>query len=671
AEHDFYSVARDSGPHTLNVLANDLPYPLAGWSWTIVSTTLPDEEGTLDINGGTALTYTPALDFFGTETFTYTIEDVFGAQSTASVTVQVGELITCLDVFVVLEGSADNPLQVLANDDLLNRYASDYEIVLPLSTPDQLGTVSIDGSGFNNQLLYTPDTGFVGEETFSYTVVDISGNATTAEVTVIVVAALSDRDDAFLRVKVTGINDIPMLSGTTTGAGITDKQTIQPFATVLITDLDASIGGVFAEQPQNVSVTFDPAYGTVSAPAMTMNGSGDYSISGTPAEVTAALRAIVFTPTENVIDYINPAFFDLEFDLSINDGYTGGLVEDTTTVRITPENDTPTLVSFIADQFMQVNDLPRGILLTPYFADVDDDIAAGELVWTVSGNTNSAIFDSVTVDAAKQSLVISLAADVFGVADITVRGTDRGGLFVEDTFTVTVDGPPVIELEPGQDNPDSPSYVNGTQDGVTRDYRHSFRVTNEGVLPAQAFIVHITDLDQPINGVSLVSAEYSTDENTTPTNFNDDTRSSVGVSILLEVEFETYSVKYDRPLQPGESTVVHLTYRVATLDQLNNIRPNIRIELTVATPTLATESPIITVPNPETGEVAVTFAIQAGGTYQIESSPDLTVWTPWTLVIPVSDFDSEITIMDDGLYTDPHPSFADQRFYRLVEIPTP
>ena len=663
AEDDVYNVARDSGPHTLDVLANDLPYPLAGWSWTIVSTTLPDEDGTLDIDGGTALTYTPEAGFFGTETFSYTIQDVFGAQSTADVTVHVGELITCPDVFVVLQGSVANPLQVLANDDLLNRYASDYEIVLPLSTPNKMGTVSIDGSGPNNQLLYTPDAAHVGEETFSYTVKDASGNTITGDVTVIVVDPLSDRDDAFLRVKLTGINDIPMLSGTADGA-ITDKQTIQPFATVLITDLDE-----FGAQLQNVSVIFDSAYGTISAPAMTMNGSGDYSITGTPAAVTAALRAIVFTPTENVIDYISPGFFDLDFDLSIDDTYTGGLVQDTTTVRITPINDAPTVTGSIADMVLQVNAFPRAVPLAPHFADVDDDIATGQLVWTVSGNTNPSLFNSVTVDAIKQHLVLDFATDQFGVADITVRGTDRGGLYVEDTFRVTVDGPPVIELAEGETQPPAANYVQGSQSGFRRDYRQSFRVTNEGLLTAEAFILHITELNVPTEGITVFSGTYSTDENGSPYNFNDDTRSSAGVT-LLRKETYYYALKYDLPLEPGESVVVHVTYRVATVDVVP-IRPNIRVELTTATPLSPIGTSLIVIPHPVTGEPTITFMVQSGVSYQMQYSSDLTNWFPWSLVIPVSDFDREITITDDGLYTDTHPSLAPQRFYRLVETSTP
>ena len=112
------------------------------------------------------------------------------------------------------------------NDDLLNRYAGDYTISA-VSTPDQGGAVSIDGAGPDNQLLYAPAADFVGTETFTYTVVDISGGTKVETVTVTVISEESDRAFAVLRVEVTGVNDAPVLGGTEDDS-ITDKETTFP-----------------------------------------------------------------------------------------------------------------------------------------------------------------------------------------------------------------------------------------------------------------------------------------------------------------------------------------------------------------------------------------------------------------------------------------------------------
>jgi VCBS repeat-containing protein len=667
---DNYHVAKNASAHSLDVMLNDLPLPSAGWAWTITSATAASQGGSVVVDGGTAITYSPAAGFYGVESFDYTIEDIFGDASSATVTVAVGVQLTEPDSSVVLENSSLNDFPVLQNDDLLERFAADYTISA-VGTPDQAGAVVIDGSGPNNQLLYTPAEDFVGEETFTYTVVDKTGGTAVETVTVEVIAEESDRDFAELRVEITGVNDTPQLTGIANGA-TTDKLSVKPFPAVSIIDLDEWAGDLNkwgGEQLQNITVEYDEAYGTVVTPGMIRTSQGVYQMTGTPAAVTAALNAIVFTPYENFIDYIDPGFFALDFDLSIDDTYLLGQVNDTATIVITPIDDVPTITDPIADMVLQVNAFPRVVQLGLHFADVDDDIVTGQIVWTVSDYTNPSLFNRVTVDAVKQQLVLDFATDQFGVAEITVRGTDRGGLYVEDTFRVTVDGPPVIELAAGETQPTTANYVQGSQSGFRRDYRQSFRVTNEGVLTAAAFILHITELNVPVEGITVFSGTYSTDENGSPNNFNDDTRSSGGVTLLRKGTYY-YALKYDFPLEPGESVVVHVTYRVATVDVVP-IRPNIRVELTSATPLLPIGTSVMVISNPITGEPTITFMVQSGVSYQMQYSSNLTNWFPWSLIIPVSDFDREITITDDGLYTDTHPSLILQRFYRLVEISIP
>ena len=75
--------------------------------------------------------------------------------------------------------------------------------------------------------------------------------------------------------------------------------------------------------------------------------------------------------------------------------------------------------------------------LWPSFADAQDTDA--QLTYTVTGNTNAGLFSSVTAPApGGQFLVLDYAPDANGTANITVRATDTGGLFVETTFAVTI-----------------------------------------------------------------------------------------------------------------------------------------------------------------------------------------------------------------------------------------
>jgi hypothetical protein len=269
------------------------------------------------------------------------------------------------------------------------------------------------------------------------------------------------------------------------------------------------------------------------------------------------------------------------------------------------------------------------------------------------------------VNAAARLLVIDYATDKPGVADITVRGTDRGQLFVETTFRVTVEGPPVILLAGGQTQPPAATFVSGSQSGFRRDYRHSFRINNPGTLPVSAFIVHVSGLNVPIDGITLHAATYSTNENGTLTNFADDTVASSGVTILQKSTY-VYDVKYDRPIAPGGSIVVHLTYRASSIESIS-IRPSIRVSLT--TPGTAGAVGINSIVMGAGREVSLRLNVAAGKSYRLEFGSDMQTWQPWASPIPVSDFPRAINVVDDGLNTGLHPSLAPRRFYRLAELP--
>ncbi len=662
AMDDFFHVGKNSGPHLLDVLANDRPLPDAGWEWTLSSVATPNQGGTVSIENHTALLYAPADGFGGTETFAYTIRDALGATSSATVTVRVGELSTSPNVFAVLENSYDNPLDVLANDDLLDRFGKDLTI-LTASPASQGGLVNILGSGPGNLLYYSPPASFSGEETFTYTVVDNTGGTREENVTVRVVPKDGDRDTAELRVEIIGVNDIPVVTGLEDRA-ITDKESVKPFAGVLITDPDE-----WGMQMQWVEARFDTNLGFVTAPAMTEISPGILRVTGTPSAVTAALRDFTFTPFENRIDYIDPGQANAVFDLSIDDGFVTSPVTDEVTVTITPVNDAPIITRPIGDLVLPENALPRGIFLPAHFADVDDDVAGGDLIWTVTQNTRPYLFNSLTVDVAKQLLVLDLASGVTGASDITVRGTDRGGLFVETGFQVRLEGAPIIDLAAGQSQPPAAVFVTATQSGFRRDYRQSFRVRNEGSMPVDAFVVLVSGLNQPVDGITLHAAGHSIDERGTPDDFSDDLTSSSGVNIL-QTGPHAYAVKYDVPVLPDGSVVVHLTYRASSINPVT-IRPTIEIELTTASPPPGELAAVDLRRDVANADVRLSFSVEAGRLYELQYSGNLSDWERWAASVPPSAFSRRIEWVDDGLNTGFHPSRAAKRFYRLVDVTGP
>ena len=114
-------------------------------------------------------------------------------------------------------------------------------------------------------------------------------------------------------------------------------------------------------------------------------------------------------------------------------------VDDVFTVTV---NGPPTVASAIADTTVSRDAAPIDNYrdLKAVFTDVEDGSA---LTYTIQSNTNSGLV-TPTIIAADSTLDLSFTASTSGTATITIRATDSGALFVDDVFTVTVNGPPTV-----------------------------------------------------------------------------------------------------------------------------------------------------------------------------------------------------------------------------------
>ncbi|MCF7847284.1 MAG: tandem-95 repeat protein [Kiritimatiellales bacterium] len=91
----------------------------------------------------------------------------------------------CDDLFRVEADGTGAVLQVMANDRNYNQQGGAIEISV-VGLPDSGGSVTLNGDG--TALIYAPQTGFVGDEVFTYAVSDPWGNIDKARVTVRVTA---------------------------------------------------------------------------------------------------------------------------------------------------------------------------------------------------------------------------------------------------------------------------------------------------------------------------------------------------------------------------------------------------------------------------------------------------------------------------------------------------
>ena len=117
-------------------------------------------------------------------------------------------------------------------------------------------------------------------------------------------------------------------------------------------------------------------------------------------------------------------------------------VDDVFIVTVDSGNTTPTVASAIADTTVAMDAAPIDNYrdLKAVFIDVEDGSA---LTYAIQSNTNSGLV-TPTIVAADSTLDLSFTASTSGTATITIRATDSGASFVDDVFTVTVDGPPTV-----------------------------------------------------------------------------------------------------------------------------------------------------------------------------------------------------------------------------------
>ena len=210
---------------------NDSDLPAIG----TLTTTNPANGSVSINNNGTPndptddiVTYTPNPDYNGPDSFDYTVCNTTGDCSTATVTVDVLPIVDALpDSIATIEDIAVD-IDILAND-------NDIPTVGTLTnTSPADGTALINNNGTpgdpsDDNITYTPSPGFIGTDSFTYTLCDNLSNCSTATVTILVnpigVDLDTDNDgivDSFEDLNLDGDNDPSTNPTDTDSDGIAD-----------------------------------------------------------------------------------------------------------------------------------------------------------------------------------------------------------------------------------------------------------------------------------------------------------------------------------------------------------------------------------------------------------------------------------------------------------------
>ncbi|KFE60960.1 internalin [Hyalangium minutum] len=537
ANDDSYAVLEDSSANAFSVLVNDSTAPDVGETLTITAVTQP-ANGTVTFNANTVF-FTPAANFFGITTFTYTASDGNGGTDTATVTVTVDPVndppTANNDTLTVAEDSGATMVDVLANDSI----APDTGETLSVTAVTQPanGTVTLIGG----VVRFMPAPNFNGTTTFTYTVRDSSGGTATATVTV-TVTPVNDpplaTNDSFTVAEDSGATTFDVLANDTTNGDLGETLTITAVT-----------------QPANGTVTFTAGNVTFTpAPDYFGTTTFTYTISDGNGGTATATVTVTVTPVNEPPDAVNDSYTVLEdsgattFDVLANDTFApdvgetltvtavtqpanGSTTFSATGVRFTPAanfNGTTTFTYTITDGNGSYDTATVTVTVTP----VNDPPTATDDTFTVAEDSTATAFnvlanDSIAPDTGETLTITSVtqpangtvtftasnvsftpAANFNGTTSFTYRISDGNGGTATATVTVTV--------TPVNDPPDA---VNDSYTVAEDSAATTFNVlANDTFAPDVGETLTITSVTQPAGGTVTHTAS---NVSFTPTaNFN-------------------------------------------------------------------------------------------------------------------------------------------------------
>ena len=274
---DDTQVTTSGKPVTVNVLANDSdPNGDSLALKTFDATT--SNNGTIRRDGNN-LIYTPAANYVGRDTFSYVVQDPAGNTATAKVTVTVsadinGNTPIAPNTQVTVLSGTTFSIDTLAN-------ATDPNgdtLTLESNTNPAHGAITRSGA----ILTYTPSVGYLGEDSFTYTIKDPAGNTATAKVTLLMISNPANT---------------PVLANDTATTASNKPVTID----VLANDKDPNndtltIKTLTAPEHGSVSISGDKLVYTPATESYTGTDSFNYTVSDPAGNTASASVLVTLTP---------------------------------------------------------------------------------------------------------------------------------------------------------------------------------------------------------------------------------------------------------------------------------------------------------------------------------------------------------------------------------------
>lgn len=388
---------------TLNIVANDFDFDSSINPATVdlntsvagIQSSRTTAAGTFTVNSSGVLTYTPATNFNGLATITYTVADVQGATSNqGTISISVNSInsppVANNDIVSTNEDVAVN-ISVLSNDTDPDGSLAATTVDLNVAEAGIQNLALVTGGTFtvnvSGVVTFVPAADFFGTATVQYTVNDNAGEASNA---------------ATITVTVISVNDAPQAvddEGTTAEGSpvsisiLSNDKDVDGTIDVTTVDLNLSVAGI-----QNSNTT----------------AAGTFSV--------AATGVLTFTPTGSFNGTAT-----LNYRVNDNNGLSSNTA--TITILVTAVNDAP-----VATNDAATTNEDTAVTINVLANDTDEDgtLAAGT-VDLVPGTPG--IQTSVT--AASGTFTVSAAGVVTFTPTTNFSGSATASYTVQDNLGLT------------------------------------------------------------------------------------------------------------------------------------------------------------------------------------------------------------------------------------------
>ena len=377
ANNDIVSNVVEDITYPINVLGNDSDIENSINSATVSIASAPGQ-GTVSVDPATGvISYTPGTNYFGNDSFTYSVSDNEGGSSNpATVTITVSNV----NDAPTIDSSAISTVE----EDALYEYqvaASDIDngdsLTINSSTPLPSWLILSDNGDGSANLVGTPDNDAVGEYDINLTVTDGSGASDTQAFTLTVI----------------NVNDVPIINSSVIST--VEEDTLYEYQ-VAASDID-----------NGDSLTISSSTPLPSWLILSDNGDGSASLMGTPDNNAVGEYDINLTVTDDSSASDSQAF----------------------TLTVINVNDAPIAEN---DNATATEDTQLVFTVLNNDSDPDGDTLT---IATVSANNGT-----VTVNSADQSLNYSPNANFNGSDTINYTISDGNGGTATALVMVTVNG---------------------------------------------------------------------------------------------------------------------------------------------------------------------------------------------------------------------------------------